>query len=193
MSVMIETPPALEPLSLADAKAWLRVDQDAEDAVIASLVTVARRRVESASGRVLIQTGFRAAIPNGFATAEIVLPRSPVLAVSEVSYTDTAGAARTTADFVRFDTDDGLTRLQPTSEIGWWPRDWKRGTNVSIAFTAGYGDAPDEVPAELVHAVRLMLAHLYEHRAVAEYGSGGFQVAPAGFDDLVAAHRRVVF
>lgn len=43
--------PTLEPVSLADAKLWCRVDNTAEDSVITALVQAAREQVESDMGR----------------------------------------------------------------------------------------------------------------------------------------------
>ena len=33
-----------------------------------------------------------------------------------------------------------------------------------IAFIAGYGDAPPDVPAPIRHALKLLVAHWFEHR-----------------------------
>ena len=54
MSLEIVTPPGAEPLTLAETKAWLRVDHDAEDALIADLIASARGLVEDYLQRCLI-------------------------------------------------------------------------------------------------------------------------------------------
>ncbi len=47
------TPPAAEPITLADAKAYMRVDYSNDDATIAALITRARTRAETITGRAL--------------------------------------------------------------------------------------------------------------------------------------------
>ncbi len=54
MTITIITPPASEPVSLAEAKLFLRIDQNAEDALITTLIAAAREAVETGCGRALI-------------------------------------------------------------------------------------------------------------------------------------------
>ncbi len=51
--------PASEPVTLADAKTFLRVDHDADDVLIGSLIAAARRLVETATRRALITQTWR--------------------------------------------------------------------------------------------------------------------------------------
>ncbi len=59
MTIALITPPALEPLSLDEVKAHLRVDHDHEDTLIADTLKAARQYVEFASGQRLITQVWR--------------------------------------------------------------------------------------------------------------------------------------
>lgn len=60
-TLQIETPPVIEPISLADMKRWLREEQDFtdNDAQISGLITAARELVEGFTGRSLVTKGYR--------------------------------------------------------------------------------------------------------------------------------------
>ena len=51
--------PAGEPVSLAEAKAFLRLDSDAEDGLLATLIAAARLHIESVSGKALLRQTWR--------------------------------------------------------------------------------------------------------------------------------------
>ena len=51
MSAILLTAPAAEPWSVADAKAFLRVEHDDDDAIIAALIAAARNHVEALTRR----------------------------------------------------------------------------------------------------------------------------------------------
>ena len=59
MTAALITGPALEPVSLADVKAHLRVDTDDEDALLTAAIVSARVHVEAVTRRVLIEQSWR--------------------------------------------------------------------------------------------------------------------------------------
>jgi hypothetical protein len=59
MSLQLNTPPAQEPVTLAQAKAWLRVESGTdEDDLIAALIAAARARAEWHTGRAFVTQGW---------------------------------------------------------------------------------------------------------------------------------------
>ncbi len=59
MTAALITAPALEPVSLADAKAHLRLDSDDDDQLITAAIVAARVHVEALTRRLLIEQGWR--------------------------------------------------------------------------------------------------------------------------------------
>lgn len=51
MNPILIAGPAVEPVTVAEMRAFLRLDDAAEDELVAVLITTARHRVEAASGR----------------------------------------------------------------------------------------------------------------------------------------------
>src|SRR5262245_44611308 len=93
MTLILTSGPAIEPVTLAEAKAHLRVDGAAEDALISSLIVTSRLHVEAAAGLALIAQAwsyFRDAWPSG---AALELPLRPVQAISAVRVYDESGVA----------------------------------------------------------------------------------------------------
>ncbi|MBU2329476.1 MAG: phage head-tail connector protein, partial [Alphaproteobacteria bacterium] len=59
MTIIELTPPALEPLTLAEIRAHLRLDGEEEDALLLALAIVAREHLERETGLVLAAREFR--------------------------------------------------------------------------------------------------------------------------------------
>lgn len=59
MPAILLTPPASEPLSVADAKSYLRVEHEDDDAIIAALIASARHHVEALTRTGLITQTWR--------------------------------------------------------------------------------------------------------------------------------------
>ncbi len=81
MSAILLESPSSEPLSLAEAKNFLRVEHDADDALIGALIAAARGQVEAATRRVLITQVWRLALDRWPASARIVVPVNPLRAL----------------------------------------------------------------------------------------------------------------
>ncbi len=52
-------PPATEPVTLDEAKEFLKIDTEDEDALLERLITAARHLIEAASGQMLIHQTWR--------------------------------------------------------------------------------------------------------------------------------------
>ena len=166
MGLKLVTPPAVEPVTLAEAKAHLRLDTGSDDAYVSALITAARERVELFLRRALITQAFEFAVDDFPAYDRAIdLPRPPLRSVEWTKYVDTAGVLQTV-------TPDTYTVDASSNEIGRialaWNRFWPFArytiNAVTVRFAAGYGSAPKDVPQAIRHAVLIETANLYENR-----------------------------
>lgn len=60
---IVLTPPSVEPVTLSDVKDWLNIDFTSKDALIARLITRARRRAETLTGRAFASQQIQCTFP----------------------------------------------------------------------------------------------------------------------------------
>lgn len=154
--------PGSEPVTLAEAKAHLRVDLGDDDAMIARLIAAAREWVEAASGRALMTQSWRMTLDAWPGGETIPLVRPPVQAVAAVRVFDAAGAATLWAS-ANYAMAFGAEPQRLVRVASSWPAPGRARAGIEIDVTCGYGAAAD-VPASLRQAVLLKLAQLYERR-----------------------------
>lgn len=185
MSLVPILPPAQEPVSLADAKAHLRVDVPDDDALISRLITGARSELERSLGRALITqtwTYWLDAWPPGYAVS---LPLSPVQSVEQVRiYAMDDSFSVLPANAYLLDGQGSPPRLIRRGTIG-WPQPLRPGNGIAIDFTAGHGSQPTDVPAALRIALLVLVGHWYENRQLADVSV----TLPAMVRDLIDPYR----
>lgn len=171
-SLIKTVPAASEPITLADAKAYLRVDTSFDDTLIQSCIIAARQFVEDFTGLQLMPVTYQwqadmfPTVASQFLRFYdirlwdilqynnpliIYLPRTPVSAINSISYIDPTGATQTLnpADPTQciVDLNSITPRLTPAVD-GVWPDTQNQMAAVTINFTAGFsGGAPTFTPA----------------------------------------------
>lgn len=162
--------PAVEPVTLAETKLHLRVDTDAEDALIEGLIRTAREYAEAFLGRALITQTRQYNLDRWPARNEIWLPRVPVQTIEHVRYHDIDGGMH---QLTGYEYDDRRIVLDAGNS---WPRTRLRALNpIEIEYVAGYppepapdpADPPDQagnVPEHIKTAIKLAVGIWYENR-----------------------------
>ena len=165
MGLRLIAPPTAEPISLSEAKAHLRVDSDAEDSLINSLILSARQTAESYQSRALITQTWELTLDE-FPRCPFELPLPPLQSVDEISYTDSTGATHIVnpLDYI---VDAFAFRGRVTHAYGKsWPSVILQPINgVKVTFTAGYGDTAADVPQMTRQAMLLLIGQWYENRS----------------------------
>ncbi|WP_323014406.1 head-tail connector protein [Devosia sp.] len=178
--------PAQEPVSLAQARAFLRVDDMAEDGLIQTLIGAARLHVEAVTGKAMLAQSWRLVLDGWPQSRMVALPVSPFISLTQITAYDGEGMPHAVplAQFL-----DAPDRLMLPREVAGAPPLREQG-GIEIDYVAGFGAAPEDVPADLMQAMLVLVAYWFEHRdAVIAAGAGS--VVPSGFDRLVAGHKRV--
>lgn len=166
MRVVVITPP-LRIVSPADAKAHLRVDDDAEDALIQAFSDAAQAHIDGPDGWLGRSIGKQTLELRrcGFPTW-IELPFGPVRSVASVKYIDPDGVEQTLDPSAYVVQGDIISCAHGVT----WPGLRSERENIRIRYDAGYpdtvGDTPKStVPPPVVAAIKLMIGDLFENRA----------------------------
>jgi uncharacterized phiE125 gp8 family phage protein len=193
VGLSVVTPPASDPLTLAEAKAHLRVTHSSEDGLIAGYILAAREFVESSTHRRLItQTldytiddGWPCVIARGYYRSRIELPVQPVASVTSITYVDGSGNSQTLAANQYVVRTDGPVPFIESAYSVTWPSVRCQSNAITVRFVAG--TAIGDVPNPLMQAMRMLVAHANENR---EAVSGGvFVEVPLGVEAFLSPYR----
>lgn len=166
MALELKTPPSGEPLSLAEAQAYLKTTDPAEDAWITSAIQAVRQQCEAFTRRALMtQTWalWRDAFPSPSINGlnEIELPFPPLASVTHLRAWDAAGTGAV------FDSGNYLVDTASTPgrivlrETAVWPSNLRNARAVEVEYVAGYGNTAADVPEALKQGMLLWMRLLY--------------------------------
>jgi hypothetical protein len=194
MGLQIITPPSIEPVTLADAKLWARINNSVEDSVTSGLITVAREMCEKFLRRPILPTGYLWTT-DGFPGYVLPALRDPeffnvvrethdliwrtpiggVTSIDSINYIDpNTGPTLLAADLYQVDYTEEPCRLAPAYQQSWPTAQSQMGA-VQIAFTAGYPPGPAvgsppvanplaNVPAPILAALKVILTDMGENK-----------------------------
>lgn len=189
MALVLQGGPSSEPVSVEEAKGYLRIDGPSEDALVSSLILTSRLHVEAALGVALITQDWRVVLDRWPRSGAVRLPLRPLQSVNAVRVFDTDGG-HAAVDPARYVVDTVGTPARLIATVAGWPQPTRVGNGIEIDLTAGYGDAPEDVPEPIRQALLLLVAHWYEHRDPIEIGSDGVAI-PADVSRLLKPYRMV--
>ena len=205
---------ASEPVTLADAKLWCRIDNTAEDSVISTLISAARQQVETDTSTLLgaqtwvwtIDQVFRlpkisdAVIADlrwsdgssGWSEAEwpwfLWGRRFPALRAPVTPVTSVSSITyRQAGADVQYDlTNFRVGGLRDLIFGDGLPISDEQRDAVTITMTAGL----ESPPAKLVQAIKMLVVHWYENRVPVQMGTGrGIVEIPLAYQILVGGSR----
>ncbi len=184
MSSILLNGPAVEPLPLDEVKAFLRVEHNDDDELIAALIAGSRIHVEAQTRRALITQAWRISADNWPEDGRLPIRPAPLRELTAARVYDFNGAARD-IDIQAFVPDKGASALA----FAPWalPAPGRIAAGIELDVTVGYGDSALDVPEPLRQAIRLLVAHWYENRGLATLGT--VTVLPSTVAALIAPYR----
>jgi uncharacterized phiE125 gp8 family phage protein len=191
-SLVRVTAPATAPITLAEAKAQMKVESSDDDTIIQRLIDAAVNFVDAqgALGKAMItQTWGQWLSPN---PGTVYLLLGPVQSVSAVKYYDVDGTLQTAtlADFNVFGTPNRISVLPKSGKA--WPVTQTRDDAIKIEYIIGYGSTSASVPETVRHALIMLVSNWYENRETELIGSTS-KTLPFGFDDLIGTERNTFY
>ncbi len=195
MALRLITPPAIEPVTLVEAKAHCRVDHTEDDARILAYIAAARNDCEEWTARAFVTQTWELVVDE-FPNNEIMIPKPPLQSITSIKYDDGDGV-ETTLGTTEYEVD-------AVSQPGWvvpvttgWPSSTWEGINaVRIQFVAGYAptnDSPEDlasnVPASIKHAILLQVGQYYDNREDIVVGTVINKLPVGGVEALLRMYR----
>ncbi|MEM8783072.1 MAG: head-tail connector protein [Planctomycetota bacterium] len=190
-SLLTILPPDAMPTTVDRVKEQMRItgDDDSQDGMIERLIGAAVGMVERDTRRVLVTRTMRLALddfprkPPGV----VHLPAVPVASIVSVKYlhAETGIQQTLSAASYRLDAAHEPGRLEPAHGET-WPAVRKMLGSVTVDFVAGA--AADELPEDLVHAIIMIAAHLYENAEATT--TLDLKAVPMAVETILARYRR---
>lgn len=164
VGVSVATPPVGEPILLAEAKLYAKIQTTEEDAIAPRWLSAARMKVERDTGvRFLTQTIDVSLDAFPWNALWFTFPVWPVQSVTSVSSYDTAGVQQVLGSGNYILDKTSLPPRLGLTDAGSWPTDVRYFQHGVIRIVAGWATAAD-IPADLLMAVHQIFNWLAMNR-----------------------------
>jgi uncharacterized phiE125 gp8 family phage protein len=187
MTPLLLTPPLVEPVTLDDAKHWLKLDTEDEDDLVQTLISAARLMIEAASGNLLIDQTWRIVLDAWPVNGRVRLPISPLRAIVAARVYGADGQpVPLAANALAIEAGAEPPVLVVAAAVA-TPGRLTQGIEIDVQ--AGHGPLPAAVPAPIRQAILRLVACWYENRG--DVMGGAATSLPRDIMALIAPYRRV--
>jgi uncharacterized phiE125 gp8 family phage protein len=147
--------PATEPITLAEAKLYLRVDSSSEDNLITDLIVAARMSAEAWLKNSLISQSWKL-VYNDYLDREIILPMPPIVNIGSVVVVNRDTTTQTISP-TNYYLNAAKNKLLFDNYIS--------GFSIEIIYNTGYGTAT-QVPSPIKYGILAHIAAMYDERGL---------------------------
>lgn len=181
--------PGATVVTVATAKAHMRVDDENSDTYISSLLEVASDTVSEMAGKALINQTWQLQLGMVSGQSRVYLPYAPIVSITSIAYYDGDDSSQSAdvGDYA-LKGDNDTAWIEPAG-TGVWPSMYDRPDALTITYLAGYGTSPANVPPNLRHAVLMLAAHWFENRETANHAAAMVKEIPFSVEALVNQSR----
>lgn len=204
----LTTAPALEPVTIEEARSQCRITDSSEDGLLAGYLLAARSLAERLTDRALVTQTWTETYDHDWPTLGrhrhfrpahdgaapysrrcILLRKAPVQSVSSITYVDTNGAPQT-LDPSQYQVGKRILigAIEEAYGVS-WPAVRCQMDAISVAYVAGYASA-GQIPETMRQAILLLVDHFFENRSATVISMTRMSVSelPIGVDALLAPH-----
>ena len=171
MSLELLAGSAVTPITVAEVKEHLQIDNNSEDSLLDSYIKAATKAVENITGRSLITQSWRQLFLKP--KLPLVLLKRPVQEISEAKYLENG------AEVVWEVANYQLLGFKIEAEN--LPADY-----IYVEYKSGYGDNAEDVPEDIRQVIKLLVAYWYENRSE-------IAAVPEGFKELLSSYRTISY
>ena len=169
LDFQVATPSAEDPVTLVEAKEWLRVDGTDQDTTVTALIKAATEWAENYTRRAFVNRDLDVTFAHFPAVhVDMYLPQPNATALTALTYVDGDGTAQVydIAD-TTLEESTGLLRVNADAV-----EDWPQAVfSVNALYTGGYGPDASTVPEEIKTAIKIAIAQMFEVRVDQTFGA----------------------
>ena len=178
----LENPVTQWPVALNDLRAYLKINNNREDNLLKGLIESATSVAEAYTkkdfitkdyityrdvfgdlGEKPLSVGYPPVVPYNFiSAAPIVLRKSPLVSITEISYLLDGVVTVLDPSAYRIIKKAAYSQIIPTGQ--YWPTADFTQQSITIKFKAGYGEDAKGTPAEIKTAISEVAANYYVNR-----------------------------
>jgi uncharacterized phiE125 gp8 family phage protein len=160
----VTIPPALEPVSVEELKAFAKIDGSGEDSLLASFIQSSREKLEDYLGRAFIDQTIQM-LMDWWGSKEIFLPRPPLISVTSIETLDESNVATVYAITNYYSVAESIPgKIIIKSGIASPSNTVRELAGYRITYKAGYGTNQNQVPRQIRNSILQLATLRFEKR-----------------------------